>query len=349
MIGEGKVRCYEREGGRVFAYITEEGAYVQKRGGNFVIGRNNECVMEIPEEVLEALTLIDSVQVSSQAMVELLRLGVPVTWLSRSGYFFGRLESTRHVNVFRQERQVLMKGSGFYLRMGRKVIAAKVHNQLTLLRRYNRNADIEGGRRAVDEIIALRKRILTAETSEQLMGYEGAIAKVYFRALGLLVPEEFSFTGRSRRPPLDPFNAMLSFGYTLLMYDIYFSLPYLVVSHISVCSPDGFRRLFRCSFCPFFPAHFLTRYLLVFYLALSFFIVSAALTLCPACHSLSADLPCPPQKPLITRSWPLSFTGCAFFISDFAFFCTPRQCLIPSIPSSLLFSLSDRRTVIMTL
>ena len=105
--------------------------------------------------------------------------------------------------------------------------------------------------------------------------------------------------------------------FSQLMYDIYFSLPYLVVSHISVCSPDGFRRLFRCSFCPFFPAHFLTRYLLVFYLALFFFVVSAALTLCPACHSLSADLPCPPQKPLITRSWPLSFTGCAFF--DFRF------------------------------
>ena len=75
----------------MFAYITEEGAYIQKRGGNFVIGRNNECVMEIPEEVLESLTLIDSVQVSSQAMVELLRLGVPVTWLSSTGFFFGRL------------------------------------------------------------------------------------------------------------------------------------------------------------------------------------------------------------------------------------------------------------------
>ena len=57
-----------------FVYITEEGAYVQKRGGNFVIGRNRECIMEIPEEALEGLTLIDRVQVSSQAMVELLRL-----------------------------------------------------------------------------------------------------------------------------------------------------------------------------------------------------------------------------------------------------------------------------------
>ena len=105
--------------------------------------------------------------------------------------------------------------------------------------------------------------------------------------------------------------------FSQLMYDIYFSLPYLVVSHVSVCSPDGFRRLFRCSFRPFFPTHLLTRYLLFFYLALFFFVVSAALTLCPACHSLSADLPCPPRKPLIARSWPLSFTGCAFF--DFRF------------------------------
>ena len=61
-----------------FVYITEEGAYIQKRGGNFVVGRNRECVMEIPEEVLEGLTLIDSVQVSSKAMVELLLLGVRV-------------------------------------------------------------------------------------------------------------------------------------------------------------------------------------------------------------------------------------------------------------------------------
>lgn len=194
MIGVGEVHCYEREGGRVFAYITEEGAYVQKRGGNFVIGRNNECVMEIPEEVLEALTLIDSVQVSSQAMVELLRLGVPVTWLSRSRYFFGRLESTRHVNVFRQERQVLMKGSGFYLRMGRKVIAAKVHNQLTLLRRYNRNADIEGVRRAVDEIIALRKRIPTAETSEQL-AMRGRLPRCIFAHSGCSCRRSFPLRG----------------------------------------------------------------------------------------------------------------------------------------------------------
>ncbi|MEX5285586.1 CRISPR-associated endonuclease Cas1 [Selenomonas sputigena] len=204
-----------------FVYITEEGAYIQKRGGNFVVGRNRECVMEIPEEVLEGLTLIDSVQVSSKAMVELLRLGVPVTWLSGTGSFFGRLESTRHVNVFRQEKQILLKGSPFCLALGRKVIAAKVHNQLTLLRRLNRQAEMPEIRKRIEEILSLRKHIFQCDTSEQLMGYEGIIARIYFQALGMLVPQEFSFSRRSKQPPLDAFNSMLSFGYTLLMYDIY--------------------------------------------------------------------------------------------------------------------------------
>lgn len=204
-----------------FAYITEEGAYIQKRGGCFTVGRNRECVMEIPAETLEGLTLIDAVQVSSKAIVELLRLGIPVTWLSRTGYFFGRLESTRHVNVFRQERQILLRGSPFALAMARQVIAAKAHNQLVLLRRYNRSAASADVRMAIAEIEALCKHIPSCDTNDRLMGYEGVIAKHYFRALGHLVPDEFAFTKRTRRPPLDPFNTMLSFGYTLLMYDLY--------------------------------------------------------------------------------------------------------------------------------
>ena len=118
----------------------------------------------------------------------------------------------------------MLKGSSFYLALSRKVVAAKVHNQLTLLRRYNRRAELGEVRQDIEEILALRKHIFQCETSEQLMGYEGVIAKLYFHALGRLVPVEFSFSRRSRRPPLDAFNAMLSLGYTLLMYDVYTAL-----------------------------------------------------------------------------------------------------------------------------
>ncbi|MFC2768493.1 MAG: CRISPR-associated endonuclease Cas1 [Mitsuokella sp.] len=207
-----------------FAYITEEGACIQKRGGVFVVGRNRETIMEIPEEVLEGLVLVGNVQVSSRAMTELLRLGIPVTWLSHTGRFFGRLESTQHVQVFRQEKQVLQRGSAFALSLAKKCIAGKVHNQLTILRRYIRYNESPEFQKAVRQILALRKHIFQSETSEQLMGYEGIMAREYFQALGRMVPPAFAFSVRSKQPPLDAFNAMLSLGYTLLLYEIYTAL-----------------------------------------------------------------------------------------------------------------------------
>lgn len=83
----------------------------------------------------------------------------------------------------------------------------------------------------------LASKISSAETIEVLMGYEGSIARYYFQALGQLVPEEFRFSSRSRRPPKDRFNSMLSFGYTLLMNEFYTAIqntglhPYIGFLH----------------------------------------------------------------------------------------------------------------------
>lgn len=204
-----------------FVYITEEGARIQKKGGKFLVGRNLEILFEIPEEVLEGLVLIGSVQVSSQAMVELLRLGVPVTWISGTGKFFGRLESTSHVNVFKQQKQIVLQDTPMLFALAKQVIMAKVHNQITVLRQYNRRAVNRTVTADIENIQRIRKNIQFAADKKELMGYEGIIARVYFHALGQLVPSDFAFTKRTKQPPLDPFNTMLSFGYTLLMYDIY--------------------------------------------------------------------------------------------------------------------------------
>ncbi len=204
-----------------YVYITEDGVRIQKKGGRFLVGRNLEILFEIPEETLEGLVLIGSVQVSSQAMISLLQLGVPVTWLSGTGKFFGRLESTSHVHVIKQQKQILLQESPLFLELGRQIILAKVHNQLTVLRQYNRRAKLTIIHNDIELMRRIRKDIHRAATREELMGYEGIIARIYFHAVGQLMPEEFSFSKRTRQPPLDPFNSMLSFGYTLLMYDMY--------------------------------------------------------------------------------------------------------------------------------
>lgn len=204
-----------------FAYITEKGATISKKEGRFVVGRNHETLLEIPEETLEGLLVTDTVQITSHAMVSLLHLGIPVTWLSSRGKYFGRLESTSHVNVFKQKQQFLLQDQPFSLEMSRRVLLAKVHNQLTLLRRYNREGQIPAVMIDIHNMMTMADHLKTAEDRESLMGYEGMAAKIYFSALGKIVDPAFSFEKRSKRPPLDPFNSLLSFAYTLIMYELF--------------------------------------------------------------------------------------------------------------------------------
>ncbi len=220
-----------------FLYITEDGTSVYKQGGRFVIARNQERIAEVPEELLEGLVLIGAVQLSANAAAELLEKGIPVTWLSHSGKYYGRLESTRHVNVFRQQKQILLQDTPFALALAKQIVEAKAHNQLTVLRRYNKNAQNVEVELRIKTIGILRKNISESKDIAELMGHEGAIAKIYFAALGCLAEPPFQFQHRSKRPPEDPFNSLLSFGYTLLLYEVYTAVaneglhPYFGVLH----------------------------------------------------------------------------------------------------------------------
>lgn len=203
-------------------YVTEAGARLSKQGGVFSIWREHEIICEVPSELVEGVVVIDAVQVSSAVVVDCLRRGVPLTWLSTRGEFFGRLESTRDQDVFLQAEQfALREDDAFRLMLARRVVFGKVYNQRTVLRRYNRTAKLAATEGVLREIRAVADHINTADSIEKIMGYEGIIARMYFAELGRMVPTAFGFKGRTRRPPLDRFNAMLSFGYTLLMYDFY--------------------------------------------------------------------------------------------------------------------------------
>lgn len=94
----------------------------------------------------------------------------------------------------------------------RELIAAKLHNQATLVRRF----DWQGADEAVEELRALEAEVPNKTTREGLLGIEGRGTRVFYQALAASLPEAWGFTGRARRPPPDPVNAMLSFGYTLL-------------------------------------------------------------------------------------------------------------------------------------
>lgn len=103
----------------------------------------------------------------------------------------------------------------------KRIIDAKIRNQIVVLRRYARNKQVDIDR-SIQEMQNLSAHVLEkATTIEQVMGYEGMAARIYFRVLGSLIDPAFVFSGRTKRPPTDLFNSMISLGYSIILNEIY--------------------------------------------------------------------------------------------------------------------------------
>ena len=218
-------------------YLYEQGSRVKSRENRIIIETEN-LNREIPINAVENVVLFGKIEVTSSAITACMQKGIILTWLSSKGKFFGRLESTSYVNVMKQKKQMLLGlNDKFVLEISKKFIYGKAHNQLvSLKRKFNEGAPLELEKN-IAEIEKYIQKIPSANSLNSLLGYEGSISKSYFQGLSQCVKKEFKFHGRSKRPPKDPFNSMISFGYTLLLYEIYTSIcsrglhPYFAFLH----------------------------------------------------------------------------------------------------------------------
>ncbi|HVX23553.1 MAG TPA: CRISPR-associated endonuclease Cas1 [Acidimicrobiales bacterium] len=224
-------------------YVTEQGARVGFRSGRVTVDADRTELASVRAIDVSQLCLFGNVQVSSQAVRELLRREVPVCWFSYGGWFAGIAEGlpSRHVELRR--RQVARAHSGA-LDIARPIVAGKVRNCRTLLRR---NAKPDAGHdvgRVVDALKRLSEQARDQRSPGSLLGVEGAAARLYFEALPAMLRTDrslpggpFHFDGRNRRPPQDPINCLLSYLYALLVKDLTVTLlavgfdPYLGFYH----------------------------------------------------------------------------------------------------------------------
>lgn len=203
-------------------YLTEDGSHLTLRDNRIVIKKSSDILKEISLEKVDNIVLVGNISMTSPLSIELLEREIPVNWLSSTGKFYGRLEPTTRVNITRQREQFRRSDDvDFSLKLSKAFISGKVKNCQVVLRRYNRNFDYDEVQENIEELKRYVIKISEAESVEQLLGYEGNSAKIYFSSLGKMVREEFKFDKRTRRPPKDKFNCLLSFGYTLLLYEIY--------------------------------------------------------------------------------------------------------------------------------
>jgi len=203
-------------------YIQEQGAVVGVRGERLQIHLGKELLASIRLIDVGQLCLQGNVNITPQVMRELFAREVPVCWYSYGGWFTGIAQGLPGKNVDIRRAQYIVDHD-VALGVARRMIEGKIRNSRTLLRRNSR-VDASG---KVDSLAALGGKVRSAGRFETLLGLEGAAARVYFSAFTHMLTSDtdvptgqFDANGRSRRPPPDPVNALLSFGYSLLVKDL---------------------------------------------------------------------------------------------------------------------------------
>lgn len=197
-------------------YISQQGCSLTLRQEAVVVKQGEVVLEEVPLPLVEQILVFGKSQLTTHLICACLQRGVPIVYLSRMGRCYGRLlPIERGYRQLARHQQALMLEER--LEVARVIVQAKLLNGRVLLMRQQRRHGRAVTAMAIDQLRELSEQAGRADSVEQLMGFEGAGAASYFSALGacLSVPA-FVFTRRSRRPPEDPVNAMLSFGYQIL-------------------------------------------------------------------------------------------------------------------------------------
>ena len=183
------------------------------------VKKEDQLLQTVPIFAIDQIVLFGNVTITASMRNYLLDQSVDTVFLTKRGRFRGRLTSYSGSNIeLRQQQFRCCDDESFVLDTGRRFVQGKLENSRTVLRRHQRRLQDDNLARALMRLRAITERLPQALTLDQLRGYEGEAGATYFACLSKVLKQpEFQFSKRTRRPPKDPFNAILSFGYTMLL------------------------------------------------------------------------------------------------------------------------------------
>jgi CRISP-associated protein Cas1 len=208
-------------------YVTTQGAYLSREGECILVKLGDEVALRVPVHTLGSVVCFGRISASPPLMGLCAERGVAMAYLTEHGRFLARVQGPVSGNVLlRREQYRRTEHEDRAAEIARAVIIAKIANCRVVLLRALREKPGEGG--AALEAAAARLGRTLQEMQrpmalDTVRGCEGDAARIYFSAFDYLITEAkdaFYFRERSRRPPLDNLNALLSFLYTLLTHDV---------------------------------------------------------------------------------------------------------------------------------
>lgn len=212
-------------------FVTTQGAYLSKNGETLVIKHDRKLIAQFPFVVLESVVCFGRVGCSPSLMGALANAGISLSFLSQSGRFLASVNGFISGNVLlRRQQYRIADAPTASLELSKNIVLAKIANARTLMIRAARDANpgdfdrINTLRSTSDRLLSTFTDIRKTADINALRGYEGEAATHYFASFNALqtklpTQDDFFFTSRSRRPPMDRVNALISFIYTLLLHD----------------------------------------------------------------------------------------------------------------------------------
>lgn len=208
-------------------FVTTPESYIALEDKNVVVLSGDEKLGQVPLHALESIVYFGYKGASPSLMGACAEANVGLCFFTPNGRFLARVSGMVQGNVLLRKQQYRVSDDEqLSCLIARNMILGKVYNSRWILERATRDhpqrVDTEKLKRISEELSASLNPIAQCENLDALRGYEGEAASRYFDALGDLVLQNedfFAFDRRTRRPPTDPFNALLSFVYTLLTHD----------------------------------------------------------------------------------------------------------------------------------
>ncbi len=205
------IKIAQRDTTGTLLTITGDHSVISTLNKQMQVHRKDKRLYRLPWKSLQAIILFGNHQITTQAMHAALQNNVPIHLANGIGRYKGVISHNRnnqHQHLWLQQT-ICFEDKEKALYCAKEIVACRLRHIKEHLRQRQQSHNIPVIENAI-------KKVNTADNLQSLRGYEGSASKEYYQRISIILPTEFEFNGRNRRPPKDPFNVLLSLGYTTL-------------------------------------------------------------------------------------------------------------------------------------
>lgn len=221
-------------------YITQDDAFIGKTDERIHVKADKKQLLDVPFIKVDGLVILGRANFSPALVSELLSRKIPLSFLTNTGKYLGRLEPELTKNIFvRKAQWAVTDNSPKAIHIVQGFIRGKLKNYRNFIQLRNRQSFNPHLEKSIDQIQSIIDSLKTKDNIHSLRGLEGAGSAIYFSCFDELIKNKnFIFKTRNRRPPTDPVNSLLSLTYALLRHDIQSAVnivgfdPYLGYLHV---------------------------------------------------------------------------------------------------------------------